>query len=129
MTAITHINPADLHTNPAFSQGTLAEAGRTLYVGGQNGTDAKGDIVEGGTFEQSVQALRNVLSVLAAAKASQKDVAKLTIYLAADADLDAGFAAAGEVWGNNPTAISVLRVAGLGRPNALVEIDAVALVP
>ena len=45
MSTITHLNPADLHTNPAFSQGTLAEAGRTLYVGGQNGTDSNGDIV------------------------------------------------------------------------------------
>ena len=29
---ITHINPESLHTNPAFSQGVLAEGGRTLYV-------------------------------------------------------------------------------------------------
>jgi len=39
---ITHINPATLHRNPVFSQGTLAEGGRTLYVGEQNGTDAGG---------------------------------------------------------------------------------------
>ena len=39
---ISHINPATLHRNPVFSQGTLAEGGRTLYVGEQNGTDSVG---------------------------------------------------------------------------------------
>ena len=29
MSTITHINPEALHTNPAFSQATLAETGRT----------------------------------------------------------------------------------------------------
>ena len=41
---IEHLNPETLHVNPAFSQGTIASAGRTLYVGGQNGTDGEGDI-------------------------------------------------------------------------------------
>ena len=27
---ITHINPATLYRNPMFSQGTIAEGGRTL---------------------------------------------------------------------------------------------------
>ena len=27
MSTVTHINPPELHTNPAFSQGTLVEAG------------------------------------------------------------------------------------------------------
>ena len=130
MTTVTHINPPELHTNPAFSQGTLAPAGAsTLYIGGQNGTDAEGAIVAGGIKEQSAQALRNVRSVLAAVGAGPEHVVKMTIYLAADADLNAGFAAVGEVWGDHPTAISVLRVAAVARPGALVEIDAIALVP
>jgi len=129
MSTITHINPEALHTNPAFSQATLAEAGRTLYIGGQNGTDGTGAIVAGGIAEQTAQALRNVLAVLEAAKAGPENVAKLNIYLAADADVNAGYAASREVWGDRPTAITVLRVAGIGRPDALVEIDAIAVIP
>jgi len=53
----------------------------------------------------------------------------MTIYLAADADLSAAFAASGAVWGQRPTAITVVRVAGLARADALVEIDAIAVVP
>lgn len=128
MSTITHINPDALHTNPAFSQGTLAETGRTLYIGGQNGTDASGAIVAGGIAEQTAQALRNVLTVLEAAKAGPEHVAKLNVYLAADADLNAAFGATADVWGNHPTAITVLRLAGVARPGALIEIDAIALV-
>jgi 2-iminobutanoate/2-iminopropanoate deaminase len=129
MSTITHINPADLHTNPAFSQGTLAEPGRTLYIGGQNGTDGNGDIVEGGLAEQTAQALKNVLSVLAAANAGQEHVAKMNIYLDPNADVQEGFGASMKVWGNHPTAITVLRVAEFARPGVLVEIDAIAVVP
>lgn len=30
---LTHINPATLRRNPAFSRAVLAEGGRTLYIG------------------------------------------------------------------------------------------------
>lgn len=126
---ITHINPPGLHTSPFFSQGVLAEGGRTLYIGGQNGTDAKGAIVSGGAAEQSAQAIRNVLAVLAAAGAGPEHVVKLNIYLAADADFDAAFAAGAAAWGQHPTAITVLRVASPARPDALIEVDAIAVVP
>ncbi|MFF2269481.1 RidA family protein [Cellulosimicrobium cellulans] len=126
--SVTHLNPAGLHRNPAFSQGTIVETGRTLYVGGQNGTDADGAIVEGGIAAQTAQALRNVLAVLAEAGAGPEDVARLAIYLAPEADLMEGFAVVGEVWGPHPAAVTVLRV-GIGRPGALVEIEAVAALP
>lgn len=127
---LTHINPASLHGNPAFSQGVLIEPpGSLLVVGGQNGTDSTGAIVPGGLRDQTAQALRNVLAVLAAAGCTQEHVAKMTIHLVAPADIMEGFAAAQEVWGQHATAITVLQVAALGRPEALVEIDALAQVP
>ena len=57
-----------------------------------------------------------------------QDVARLAVYLDPEADLMAGFAAVGEVWGPHPAAVTVLRV-GIGRPGALVEIEAVAALP
>ena len=77
---ITHINPATLHRNPAFSQATLAEGGRILYIGEQNGTDAEGAIA-GDFAAQTKQALQNVLAILADVGADQSAVTKLTIYL------------------------------------------------
>lgn len=121
------VDPAELHQSPAFAQGMLAPAGPTLYVGGQNGTDTTGALLEG--FEPQVeQAMRNVLAVLAAAGTDADHVVKLTIYLAAGMDPRDGYAATRSVWGDRRTAITVLTAAP-ARPGALVEIEAIATVP
>lgn len=128
--ALTHVNPATLHRNPAFSQGVVIEPGsRLLIVGGQNGVDATGAVVGRGLGEQTVQALRNVLTILHEVGATQEDVARLTIHLVAGSDVRAAFEASREVWGPHATAVTVLMVASLGRPECLVEIDALAAVP
>lgn len=126
--AIQHVNPETMHTNPAYSQGTIISAGRTLYVGGQNGVDADGNLLDGAE-EQIAQAMRNVLTVLASAGASQNDVAKLTIYLHPDVSGEEGFAAAMPIWGQHRTAVTVLQVASFARPGVLCEIEAIAALP
>jgi enamine deaminase RidA (YjgF/YER057c/UK114 family) len=126
--ATTHLDPDELHHSPAFTQGVIAPAARTLYVGGQLGTDSTGDLLDG--FEaQSAQAMRNVLAVLAAAGTGPEHVVKLNIYLVHGADAQVGFAASRAVWGDHRTAITVVSTAGHARPGALVEIDAVAIIP
>ena len=127
--SLTHLNPATLHTNPAFSQGVRIDGGALLIVGGQNGTDAQGGVVSDDLRAQTVQAFRNVLAVLNEAGADQSHVARLNIDLQAGADVTAGYEAAAEVWGAHPTAITVLQVAGFARPEVLVEVDALAVVP
>jgi Putative translation initiation inhibitor, yjgF family len=126
--AIEHVNPESMHSHPAYSQGTIAPAGRTLYVGGQNGVDAHGELVEG-PDAQVAQAMRNVLTVLESAGATQADVAKLTIYLHESLTGESGFAAALPVWGRHPTAITVVRVPSFARPGVLCEIEAIAALP
>lgn len=126
---LTHINPAGLHQNPAFSQGVLIRGGSLLVVGGQQGTNEHGDLVSDDLGDQTRQALRNVLTVLAEAGADASNVARLGVYLTAGADTGAGYASAFEVWGAHPAAITVLTVHSLARPGALVEVDALALVP
>jgi enamine deaminase RidA (YjgF/YER057c/UK114 family) len=125
---IEHVNPASMPHHPAFSQATIAPAGRTLYIGGQNGIGPDGQVLEG-LEAQTQQALRNVLTILEEAGAGPADVARLAIYLDASVDANEGFAAAAPVWGQHPTAITVLKVAGFGRPGVLVEVEAVAALP
>ncbi len=125
----TQIDQKDLHQTPYFAQGVIIPTGKTVYVGGQNGTDSNGDIVEGGAEAQTAQAMRNVLSVLAAAGSGPEHVARLGIYVVAGVDIQAGFAASQAIWDQHRTGITVLTVAGLARPGALVEIEATALIP
>lgn len=126
---LTHINPAALHRNPAFSQGVLATGGSLLVVGGQHGTDESGQLVSADLGEQTKQALRNVLTVLAEVGADASNVARLGVYLAVGSDVGAGYTSAFEVWGVNPTAVTVLTVHSFARPGVLVEIEALAFVP
>ena len=125
---IEHVDPESVRTSPAFSQGTIAPAGRTLYVGGQNGIDASGTMAEG-VVAQTAQAIANVVAVLAAAGATPDDVAKLTVHLADSVDATEAYRASVAAWGEHRTAVTVVFVSRLGLPGALVEIDAIAAVP
>ena len=127
--SLTHLNPSGLHANPALSQGVRIDGGNLVVVGGQNGTDPIGDVVSDDLGEQTMQAFRNVLAVLAEAGADQRHVARLNIYLQAGGDVTAGYQAAAEARGQHPTAITVLQVSAFARPDVLVEIDALAVVP
>lgn len=127
---LTHLNPESMHHNPAFSQGVLVEGpGALVVVGGQNGVDSEGKVVGDDLRSQTAQALRNVITVLESAGCTQADVARLSIHLVAGSDINEGFVASREVWGQHATAITVLMVAALGRPDCLVEIEALAQVP
>ena len=127
---ITHLNPASLHASPAFSQGTVIPAGSSIViVGGQNGIGPDGEVVGDTISEQTEQALRNLIAVLADAGATPDDVAKLNIILVEGVDVNEGFAASRRVWGARPTAVTAQFVRGLARPDCLVEIDAIAAVP
>jgi enamine deaminase RidA (YjgF/YER057c/UK114 family) len=67
-----------------------------------------------------------LLTALAAAGATRKDVVRLGIYMKLGEDAAGGYrAAAAEVWGKHPTAITVLQV-GISNPAFLVEIEAIA---
>lgn len=124
----TPIDPPQLHKSPAFAQGMVVPAGPTLFVGGQNGTDREGNLVEGGLGPQTEQALRNLLAVLAEAGTGPGHVAKMTIHLDPAVDPGEAYAASRAVWGDHRTAVTVLAVAP-ARPGALVEIEAIAAVP
>lgn len=63
-----------------FSDGIVA--GNTLYVAGQEGTDASDKLVAGGIGPETTAALENIQRVLKAAGFELKDVVSVTVYLA-----------------------------------------------
>jgi 2-iminobutanoate/2-iminopropanoate deaminase len=126
---IEHLEPEGLHHNPAFSQVVRVQGPATLlFVGGQNAVDASGALVGEDLGVQTEQALRNVLTALAAAGAAQANVVKLNVHVVQGTAIAEAFAAAQRVWGRHATAITVLVVAGLANPRFLVEVDAIAAV-
>ena len=129
---ITRVNPDTLHTSPAFSQViTVSSGARLVFVGGQNATDANGQIVGNDIATQSAQAFRNVLAALEAAGATMDDVIRLAIYVVQGHSIQEGFEAVMQIPEARlgPPTVTAFYVAGLARPDALVEIEALAAVP
>ena len=125
---ITHINPDNLYKSPVFSQAVLAEGGKTLYIGGQNGILSDGTMAGDTLGTQTEQALNNILDILTTVGATQENVVKLTIYVAKGQDIQEGYGASQKVWGDCPTAITGTFVESLTVPGALVEIEAIAVI-
>jgi enamine deaminase RidA (YjgF/YER057c/UK114 family) len=105
---------------------------RTIYIGGQDAVDATGQIVGVDDIgAQAGQVFANIQTALEAAGAGLEHVVKWTILIVQGQPLEPGYAAFQRVWGErpNPPAITAAYVSALARPEFLVEIDAIAVVP
>jgi enamine deaminase RidA (YjgF/YER057c/UK114 family) len=115
----------------AYSHVAEVPAGtRMLFLAGQVGNRADGSLPES-VDDQAVQALENIRLMLAAEGAGPQDIVKLTFYVAAKPASLAKLNAKREaMFGAVPPPPSTwVYVAGLARPEYLVEIEAVAAVP
>jgi enamine deaminase RidA (YjgF/YER057c/UK114 family) len=130
---VEFLDPDGLHRNPAFSNVVVVSGNvRTIYVGGQDAVDADGNKVGVGEFcAQTEQVLRNLRTALAAAGAGPEHVVKWNVLVVEGQDFRAGYAVFQRVWGDrpNPPVITAAVVKGLARPEFLVEMDAIAVVP
>ena len=128
---IRRLRPEGLVTSPAFSHVAVVPPGATtVYVGGQDAVDADGNLVgEGDVAAQSVRALDNVRTALAAAGASLADVVQWTVLFVDGVDVAAAYRAiAPDLASDEPALVTGATVSALGFPGALVEIAAVAAV-
>lgn len=127
-----NVNPPTLARPVGFAHATVAEAGRTVHLGGQTAMDAEGHIVEGGIVEQFSQAFGNVLAALTAAGGTPDDLVSVTIYLTDVADYQAHGRQIGASWrelaGTNYPAMAGIGVTRLWQPEALIEISGVAVI-
>ena len=128
------LSPDGLVKSPAFSQiAVVSGAVRTIYIGGQDAVSADGPIVgKGDLSAQTTQILTNIATALAAAGARLEHIIKWNVFVVEGQSIQAGFEAFQRFWGNRstpPPLITTTFVKGLGRPDWLVEIDAIAVVP
>lgn len=93
--SIQHLNPDQLHRNPAFTQAIVVPQGTaTVYVGGQNAVDASGEVVGVGDIAaQAEQVYRNIEIALTAAGTRLEHIVKLSIYVVEGQPIEPGFAA------------------------------------
>ena len=132
MGQVQYINPPELaahgYTNVVTVQGNV----KTVYVGGQDAVNAKGEIVGiGDMAAQTRQVMDNIEIALAAGGAKLEHVIKWNVYIVQGNDFMPGYQVFQERWGNrpNPPIVTAAIVSGLARPEFLVEVDAIAVVP
>jgi enamine deaminase RidA (YjgF/YER057c/UK114 family) len=112
----------------------ISARGRIISIAGQIGWDPTTCVIESPDFaQQTVQALRNIVAILARADARPEHLVRMTWYVTdRQAYIDARVAigdAYREIIGRHFPAMSVVIVSGLVEVDALVEIEATAVVP
>lgn len=124
--------PPDWPRPSGYSNG-IATTGTQIYVAGQIGWDGSGRIVRDDFLAQSRQALQNIVAVLAAGNARPEHVVRLTWYVTSAEQYRQSAKELGavyrEVMGNHYPVMTAVQVGALMEPDALVEIEATAVLP
>ena len=114
-----------------YSDG-MAARGRLIVTGGCVGWDASGKFAEG-LAAQTKQTLQNIVAIIAEAGAEPRHIVRLTWYvtdienyLALQHEIGAAYR---EVIGKHFPAMAVVQVVRLVEKQALVEIEATAVLP
>lgn len=127
--AVELINPDGLYQNPVYSQVAVGRGARVVFISGQVGYDAEGNLVGEDAVSQAEQAFRNVRTAVEALGGSVEDIAKVTIYVVGHDPALAQplLAARGAAFGEHKPASTFLGIEKLIRPELLVEVEAVAV--
>jgi enamine deaminase RidA (YjgF/YER057c/UK114 family) len=111
----------------------VAVRGTQVYIAGQIGWDEQARFVSHEFGAQATQALRNVVAILREAGGKPEHLVRMTwyvtdkrAYLAAAKEIGAAFR---ELIGDYDIAMSAVQVVALIEDEALVEIEATAVIP
>lgn len=124
------VHPAGWAPAQGYANGTVAE-GRQLFVGGQIGWNADQRFESSDFVGQTRQALANIVAVVEAAGGTATDIARLTWFVIDKREYLARLSEVGtayrEIMGRHFPAMTLVVVAGLVEDEALVEIEATAV--
>jgi enamine deaminase RidA (YjgF/YER057c/UK114 family) len=118
---------------PKGYSNAMAANGRIVLTAGIVGWDENGKFVSNTLPGQFAQALRNILAILSCDGAGPENIARLTCYVVDIEAYRASLKEIGDAWkaimGRNYPAMALVAVTALVEPEALIEIEATAVVP
>ncbi len=129
----TIINPPTLAPPAGFSHGVLVTGGRLLFLAGQTGSNADGQIIAPGDLvAQYEQTLRNLQTVVESAGGKMQDITKLNIFIRDIDDYFAHLKPLGIVhrsfFGAYYPAMALFEVSRFFQNETLVEIEGFAVI-
>ena len=125
------ISPVSMHRPNGYSHLAKVKNGTPVFIAGQVALDPSGHLVGAGDLRtQAQQVFENLRSAVEAAGGSFYNIVKLNVYVVdrshlpqyrevRDQFIDVG----------NPPASTAVQVAAVFRPEFLIEVEAVAVVP
>lgn len=126
------LQPEHFAAPRGYANGALTR-GALIHVGGQIGWNAQQEFETDAFDEQFAQALDNVIDVVAAGGGRPEDIASMTIFVTDLPAYRASVKKLGPIWkerlGKHYPAMALIGVAGLVEERALLEIQAVAVLP
>jgi len=133
MSSMRFLNPKTISKPPGYTHVVEATGpGRIVYIAGQLGLDMGGKVVgQAGDFRaQAIQTFENLKAALAEVGATFKDVVKMNNYLTDMSHLPI-FREVRDSYLNlsAPPASTTIQISGLARPGALLESEAIAILP
>src|SRR5215469_10853947 len=128
----TIINPPILVRPRGFSHGVLVPGGQFLFLAGQTGSDAEGNIVAPGDLVgQYEQVLLNLKTVVEAAGGKMQDITKINIFVRDRDDYLAQLKPLGRVhrafFGDYYPATALFEISRFFQDEALIEIEGMAV--
>jgi enamine deaminase RidA (YjgF/YER057c/UK114 family) len=127
---VTLVNPGSLSPPVGFSH--AATAAGWIFIGGQISSDRSGAVTSPGDMAgQFRRALENLMCVLDAAGGTPSRIVKITYYVTDVAAYREALKPIGEAYrellGRHYPAASLFEVKGLFEPEAMIEIECIAL--
>ena len=128
----TVINPPTLPRPRGFSHGILVTGGRLLFLAGQTGSNAEGQIsAPGDLVAQYEQVLYNLKTVVEAAGGKMQDITQITIFVRDRDDYLTHLKPLGRVhrafFGDYYPATALFEISRFFQDEALIEIEGIAV--
>ncbi|HET7873660.1 MAG TPA: RidA family protein [Terriglobales bacterium] len=125
------LTPQGMHKPVGYSHLARIQGGKVVFIAGQVALDPAGNVVGKGDFAaQTSQVFENLKTAVEAAGGLFENIIKLNVYLV-DATQLAQYRQVRDRYidPNSPPTSTAVQVAALFRPEFLIEIEAVAVVP
>jgi 2-iminobutanoate/2-iminopropanoate deaminase len=113
----------------AYSQAVITEGGRIIWLAGQTaGADTGGKSLAGDFDGQVREVFSRLAKTLEEAGGALRDMVTMTVFITDARSGDRFTQLRKEIFGDNFPASALITVAGLARPELLVEVQGIAVI-
>ena len=128
--SVRYLNPETLSVPPGYTHVVEVRGGRTVYISGQVPLDRAGNVVGIGDFAaQTTQVFENLKLALASVGATFDNVVKNNMYVTDMSNIQALREIRLKYYGKNAPASTLVQIGKLARPEFMIEIELIAVLP